>query len=208
MEGFDVGLGDPEDLPPGGDATFHEVDEAGAGLGGYFHIGVDGEQVLIGAGVDGAAGPNDSNAAVAGGGDGAANGRVDDFDDGHVVAFARVPEAGGGCRVAGDDEHFAAAFHEFVSNAEGVFADLGDGEGPVGAVGGVPNVGDGFAGELLHDGAGDGEPTHAGVEDSYWGIIGYFHGVTCVLGKFLVAGFPNSITHYGVAVTSLSARNI
>ena len=94
--------------------------------------------------------------------------------DWHVVAFARVPEAGGGCRVAGDDEHFAAAFHEFVSNAEGVFANLGDGEGPVGAVGGVPNVGDGFAGELLHDGAGNGEPTHAGVEDSYWGIIGYF----------------------------------
>ena len=190
MEGFDVGLGDPKDLSPGGDAAFHEVDEAGAGLGGYFHIGVDGEQVLVGAGVDGAAGPNNPNAAVAGGGDGAADSRVDDFDDGHVVAFARVPEAGCGCRVAGDDEHFAAAFHEFVGDAEGVFANLGDGEGPVGAVGGVPNVGDGFAGELLHDGAGNGESTHAGVEDSYWGIIGYFHGFTCVLGKFFGCGFP------------------
>ena len=71
-----------------------------------------------------------------------------------------------------------------------MFADLRNGEGTVGAVGGISNVGDGFAGELLHDGAGNGESTHAGVEDSYWGIIGYFHGVTCVLSKFFGCGFP------------------
>ena len=53
-----------------------------------------------------------------------------------------------------------------VEDVEGEAAHLGDRLRPVGGVRGVADVVDGLVRQLVQDGAGDGEPADAGVEDA------------------------------------------
>ena len=99
---------------------------------------------------------------------GKTSGGVDDLDDGHAlvlgVTAARVVQDGGGGRVAGDDEHLDAGVDELVHDAEREAADVLDALGAVGAVGRVPDVEDLLAGQLVHDGARNGQAPDSGVE--------------------------------------------
>src|SRR5699024_6700866 len=162
----EVPLGQAEDLAAGGDAAFHEVDEAGAVGGGDVDAGHGVEEVLVSAGADGRGGADDADLPVPGGGHRAAHGRQDHFGDGHGVAFAGVAQERGRRGVAGDDEHLAAPFDEVVGDGFGVLAHLGDAQRAVGAVGGVADVNHRFVGQLVDDGARHGQPADAGVEDA------------------------------------------
>lgn len=89
----------------------------------------------------------------------------DHLDDGHVVAFAGVAQAGRGCRVAGDDQRLDAAAHEVVADGQRVRPNVGDRQRAVGPVAGVADVDDVLVGQLIDDRPRDGEPSDAGVED-------------------------------------------
>ncbi len=109
LQRLQVALGQSEHLPTAGDAALDEVDEARACHRGDLGVAGGGERVLVGVRGDGRPRADHPDAAVAGGRDGAAHGRQDHLDDGHVVAFARVAQACRGRRVAGDHQHLDAA---------------------------------------------------------------------------------------------------
>ena len=85
-------------------------------------------------------------------------------DDTLRVAAAGVVQDGGGGGVARDDEHFDPGVDELVHDAQGEPAHLLDGAGPVGAVGGVADVEDLLAGELVEDRPRHRQAADAGVE--------------------------------------------
>ena len=164
LQRFEVTLGQPEDLSAAGDAALDEVDESRAGHRGDLGVAGGGEGVLVGARGDGGLGSDHADAAVAGGGDGPAHRGQDHLDDGHVVALARIVQAGRRCRVAGDHQRLDAAVDQIVADRQGMRADLGNGERPVGTVAGVADVDDVLVGQLVDDGARHRQPADAGVE--------------------------------------------
>ena len=106
-----------------------------------------------------------ADAAVAGRGDGAAHGRLDDLDDRHVVALAGVAQAGAAGAVAGDDEHLHAVGDQLVHGGEGVPADLGDRQRAVRPVRGVADVQQRLGRQLVEQRPGHRQPADPGVED-------------------------------------------
>ena len=121
-------------------------------------------------GVHGPPGGDETDLSVAGDAGGSAGGGVDDLDHGHAlpqgVALARVVEDRGGGRVAGDDEHLDPGVHQLVHNAQGQGADLANGPGAVGGVGGVADVEELLTGELVQDRASHREAADPRVEHS------------------------------------------
>ena len=106
-------------------------------------------------------------------GRGRAPGRGEDhLDDGDVVALAGIAQHRGAGGVARDDQRLHAALVEVVEALEGVLADLADGLLAVGLARGVAEVDDRLVRELVDDGARDGQPAEAGVEDADRGVGG------------------------------------
>ena len=165
MQRLQITLGQAEHLTTAGDPALDEVDEAGAGHRGDLGVAGGGERVLVGVRGDGRPGADHADAAVAGGGDRAAHRGQDHFDNGHVVAFPRVPKTGGRGRVARDHQGLDAPADQIVTDGQRVRADLRNGQRAIGAVAGVADVDDVLIGQLVDDRPRDGEPTDAGVED-------------------------------------------
>ena len=113
-----------------------------------------------------ACGADHPDAPGAGGRHRATDGRQDHLDDGHVVAFPGIAQAGRRRGVAGDHERLDAAVHQVVADGQRVRADLGDGQRTVRSVGGVADVDDVLVGQLVDDRARDRQPADAGVEDA------------------------------------------
>ncbi len=130
LQRLEITLGQSEHLAAAGDAALDEIDEPRAGHRGDLGVAGGGEGVLVGAGGDGGLGADHADAPVAGGGDRAAYRGQDHLDDGHVVAFARVMQAGRRRRVAGDHQRLDAAVDEVVADGQRVRADLGMVSGP------------------------------------------------------------------------------
>ena len=166
--GHEVLLGGGHDLGAGGHAPLGELDEAGAGHGQELDARHGPERVGVGARVDGPLGGDQPDPPVVGDAGGGPGGGVDDLDDGHPlalrVAAAGVVQDGGGGGVARDDEHLDPGVDELVHDAQGEPAHLLDGAGPVGAVGGVADVEDLLAGELVEDRPRHRQAADAGVE--------------------------------------------
>ena len=165
-KGVEVAVGDVEHFRPGRRAGLDELDEARAGLGEDLRVRRGGEGVEVGARAVGALGRDDPDAVVAGGQDRAPHGRADDLGDGHVVALARVVQDGCARGVARDDEQLDPVVDESVEALEGELAGLRDRPGAVGRSRRVTEVGDRLVRQLVDDGAGDGQPPEAGVEDA------------------------------------------
>ena len=166
LQGRKVALGDAEDLAARGNPALDKGHEVRAGGGYHLDIGVNREKVLVRAGFDGALSADDADLAIARGGHGAAHGRVDDLHDGDIVALAGIVQEGRGGGIAGDDQHLAAAFHQLIGNILGKGPHLRDGPRPVGAVGGIALIDNGFLRQLLHYRAGHGQPADARVKDA------------------------------------------
>ena len=186
-EGF--GEVDADDLAGDGvvdPALFDQRDEEGAALfdGADAEVGEGGG---VGVGLDGGGGGEDEDLR-GGGGREAGVGRVeliddplvavddvggllgaglDDAEDGDGVGGgADVVEGEGGSGVAGDDEETGALLEEEAGARDGVAGDGVAGLGAVGEAGGVAEVEEGGGGELLAEGAEDGEAAEAGVKDA------------------------------------------
>ena len=201
LEGLQVLASGLQQFGAGGNALLHKLHEARAGHRVHLKVGGNREGVLVGAGGDGRLRRNHADLAVAGRGKRAAGSGLNHLDDGDAVlagvTFAGVAQHGGGCGVAGDDEHLHAGVDELVHDAQCVGAHLCNFEGAVGAVRGVADVDDAFVGQLIHDGAGHGKAAYAGVEDADGcrGGGGYGFGASPGGAGTVGIGCVDAITH-------------
>jgi hypothetical protein len=155
---------------PGGDAALDELDEARAGRarqldGAVRRSGGGVHRVHVGAGGDRADGADDAGAARRGGRDEGTGPRFDDVEHRHRQGVPEIVEAGGGGRVAGDDDDLdVVVLDEAPRQLPGEPAHVLGRLGSVGIAPGVADVHEVLAGQEVDDGSRDGQPSEAGVE--------------------------------------------
>ena len=175
QDGLERGARDLEHLRTGGGARFDQLDEPRAGLRREGDAGGDRERVVIGAGLDGRLGADDTHPTGPRRRGSPSRRWQDHLDDGEPaplgVALAGVTKDSSGRRVARDDEHLDAGVHEVVHDLQSVRTDSRQGLGPVRRVGGVADVQHGLVGQLVQHRAGDGQPADPRVEDPDRGVI-------------------------------------
>ena len=146
LQWLQITLCEAKHLPPAGDAALHEVDEPRTGHPGDDGVAGRRERVLVRAGRDRGFGADDTDAAIARGGDGPAHSGQDHLDDRHVVALAGVAQAGRRRGVAGDHQRLHATGHQVVPDGQRVRPHFRDGQRAVRAVCGVADIDDVFVG--------------------------------------------------------------
>ena len=127
LQRLQVGLGQAEQRPAGGDAALDELDELRAGDAGDLDVRGGGEGVGVGAAGDRGRGADHADPAVAGGGRRAAHGRADHLDHRDAVPLPGIVQAGRRRRCCRRSRAaFTPVGDQPVQAVERVPADIGD----------------------------------------------------------------------------------
>ena len=148
-------------------AFFREGHEERAGFREDAGLGRHAQnRLLVGLAGDGAGRADDADAPAARPIYCGPRARSDDAEHGNLKFVAQGIECVGGSRVACDDEHLNAAFHEQIGAPCCIAPDGFAGFRAVGHPGRVAQVNDGFMGKIFGDARKDRQAADARVEDS------------------------------------------
>ncbi len=195
----------PQQLVARGVARLDVLDEDRAGRREELDVGAGlDDRSIVGAARDGRLGADQADPIVARGMHGGPNPRVDHPDDRDAVGVRHVGDRRHLDRVAGDHQHLDVAFGQVPRDLERERADLLERPRAVGEPAVVAEVQDRFVRQQVEDGAGDGEPADAGVEDADRPLIAH---PTVRTRRALTPSPSHRRYHHRVSETFFSARS-